>query len=118
MTQPQKRSPLRRWGNVFLRALHLAAVIALGAGLLGAPVKEDMAAAGVALSGLAMLILDTWGNPGHLREVSGIAVMAKLAFVAWMAADESRRPLLFWGLVVGSTVFAHAPARFRHAVVL
>ncbi len=105
----------RRWLNVVLRGAHLVAVIVLGAALLGAPVDAAMAAYGVAISGLAMLVIDTWGYPGHLRETAGISVLVKLALVVWMATDASLRTPLFWLVVAGSAVFAHAPARFRHA---
>lgn len=112
----QKRpySPLRRWLNVGLRGLHLAAVIVLGAALLGAPVAAGSAAWGVAATGLAMLVLDTWNHPAHLREVAGAAVIVKLALVAWMAVDAAARPALFWVVVIGSAIFAHAPASLRH----
>jgi hypothetical protein len=109
--------PLQRWINVALRGLHLAAMILMGAALLGAPVAPTPATLGVAGTGFAMLALDTWSKPGHLREASGIAVLVKLVFVCWMALDESSRLVLFWLIVAGSAVFAHAPARFRHAVV-
>lgn len=118
MKPSRNPAPLRRWINVVLRGLHLVAIIVLGAGLVGAPVASGLAAAGVAASGLAMLILDTWGHPGHLREAAGAAVLAKLALVGWMAIDAGARPVLFWVLVAGSALFAHAPARFRHAIVL
>jgi hypothetical protein len=109
--------PLLRWLNVALRGLHLVAVIMLGAALLGAPVAGGPAALGVAATGFAMLAIDTWSKPNHLLEVSGIAVLVKLAFVSWMALDTSPRLILFWIIVAASAVFAHAPARFRHAVV-
>lgn len=109
---------LQRWGNVGLRGLHLVAVIFLGAALLGAPTPADHAALGVAFSGFAMLALDIWKKPGHLRETAGLAVLVKLLLVAWMAFDASARPALFWFIVAASAVFAHAPARFRHAVLL
>lgn len=110
--------PLQRWLNVALRGVHLVAVILLGAGLLGAPVATGSATAGVAATGLAMLVLDTWSKPGHLREASGISLLLKLALVAWMAMDESSRLVLFWVIVAGSAIFAHAPAKFRHAVLI
>jgi hypothetical protein len=113
----RKTFPLQRWLNVALRGLHLVAVILLGAALLGAPVAGGTAVFGVAATGLAMLVLDTWSKPSHLREASGIAVLVKLVLVGWMAADESSRFALFWVVVAGSAIFAHAPARFRHAVV-
>lgn len=109
--------PLQRWLNVALRGLHLVAVIVLGAALLGAPVASGVAVLGLWVTGVAMLASDTWSMPSHLREVSGVAVLVKLVFVGWMAFDESSRPLVFWGVVAGSAVFAHAPAKFRHAVL-
>lgn len=110
--------PLRRWLNVTLRGLHLIAVILLGAALLGAPVALGAATAGVAATGLAMLALDTWSRPAHLREMAGLSVLLKLGLVAWMAAAPESRFVLFWVVVVGSAVFAHAPAKFRHAVLI
>jgi hypothetical protein len=109
---------LFRWLNVVLRGLHLIAVIFLGASLLGAPVAGSLAVVGVAASGFAMLALDIWKKPGHLRETAGLAVLAKLFLLVWMAASVSSRPFLFWLIVAGSAVFAHAPASFRHAVLL
>lgn len=108
----------RRWLNVVLRGLHLAAVIVLGAALLGAPVAGGSAAAAVAITGISMFAVDTWSHPGHLREVAGIAVMVKLLLVGWMAIDDNLRPLLFWIVVLGSAFSAHAPARFRHRRLL
>lgn len=106
-----------RWLNVLLRGLHLAAVVLLGAALLGAPLPADRAAHGVALSGFAMLALDLWKKPGHLREVAGFAVVLKLLLVGWMAVDVAARLPLFWLVVAASAVFAHAPASFRHRVL-
>jgi hypothetical protein len=108
----------QRWLSVVLRSLHLVAVVWLGAALLGAPVAANHAVLGLWASGLAMLALDTWSKPSHLREASGIALLAKLVLVGWMVVDAASRPLLFWLVVVGSGVFAHAPASFRHAVLI
>lgn len=109
---------LLRWINVILRGLHLVAVILLGAALLGAPLSADKIAIGVAASGFAMLLLDIWRKPQHLREAAGIAVLIKLVLVGWMALDAVSRPVLFWLIVAGSAISAHAPARFRHAILL
>lgn len=110
--------PGQRWLGVLLRGLHLIAVIVLGAALLGAPVAGERAVVGLWSTGLAMLALDTWSRPAHLREASGMAVLLKLAFVGWMAVDAGSRALLFWLVVVVSAVSAHAPAKFRHAVLI
>jgi hypothetical protein len=109
--------PGQRWLGVLLRGLHLVAVIVLGAALLGAPVASDQAVLGLWSTGLAMLALDTWSKPSHLREASGLSVLVKLALVGWLAVDAGNRAVLFWLVVVGSAIFAHAPATFRHAVV-
>ncbi|HTY03460.1 MAG TPA: hypothetical protein VMC81_07005 [Rhodocyclaceae bacterium] len=114
----RRNLPGQRWLNVALRGLHLVAVIVLGAALLGAPVQADSAVHGLWLTGLAMLALDTWRKPSHLCEASGVALMVKLVLVGWMAVDAASRSVLFWIVVIGSGVFAHAPASFRHAVVI
>ena len=110
-----RRSPVARWLSVVLRGLHLAAVIGLGAALMGAPLDGQLQSLGVLISGLAMLALDLWMKPHLLLEWSGAALLIKLAMVGWMALDGELRPALFWILVLWSAVFAHAPGRIRHA---
>jgi hypothetical protein len=107
-----------RWINVILRGLHLVAVILLGAALLGAPQVSTQVAIAVAASGFAMFALDIWRKPQHLREAAGIAVLLKLVLVGWMVFDAAAQHILFWVIVVASAISAHAPARFRHAVLL
>lgn len=109
-----KKPVFRRWLNIVMRGAHLVAVIVLGAALLGAPVAGDLAAAALVVTGLVMLAVDTWSHPGHLRELAGAAMLAKLGLVVWMAADAGMRPLLFWLIVIGSAFSSHAPARVRH----
>jgi hypothetical protein len=108
-------SPFLRWFSVVLRGLHLAAVIALGAVVLGAPLAPLPHAMAVLLSGLAMMGFDLYRKPQILLEWSGASQVIKLAAVAWMAADASLRLPLFWAVVIWSAIFAHAPASFRHA---
>lgn len=112
------RDTALRWINVILRGLHLAAVILLGAALLGAPLVSTQVAIAVAASGFAMLALDVWRKPQHLREAAGIAVLLKLVLVGWMVFDAAAQHVLFWVIVAGSAISAHAPARFRHAILL
>jgi len=115
---PARRTMIwQRWLNVLLRGLHLVAVILLGAALLGAAVPAGTSAGAVAATGLAMFVLDLWRKPWHLREVAGVAVLVKLGLVAWLAFDAGLRLPLFWGIVAGSALFAHAPARFRHKIL-
>lgn len=109
---------LLRWINVILRALHLVAVILLGAALLGAPQASTQVAIAVAATGLAMFALDIWRKPQHLREAAGLAVLFKLVLVGWMVFDTAAQQFLFWLIVAGSAIAAHAPARFRHAILI
>ncbi|WP_126444585.1 hypothetical protein [Sulfuricystis multivorans] len=109
---------LLRWINVLLRGLHLAAVILLGAALLGAPQASPASAIAVAVTGFAMFALDVWRKPQHLIEAAGLSVLVKLVLVGWMVLDAAARPYLFWLIVAGSAIAAHAPARFRHAMLL
>lgn len=104
-----------RWLNVGLRGLHQVAVVLLGAALLGAPVAAGTGALAVLATGLILFALDLWSKPGLLQERAGAAVMLKLLLVGWMAVDADARPWLFWLVVAWSTLFAHAPASFRHA---
>jgi len=109
--------PGRRWLIVVLRALHLAAVIALGALLLGAPAapgwSHGTVSGLVVATGLAMLALDVIADRRHLRTVAGLTVVAKLLLVAGLGLAPA--PWLFWALVALSAVVSHAPASFRHA---
>ena len=112
--------PGRRWVIVALRALHLVAVIALGALLLGAPGAPGWSAGSIAAavlgSGLAMLALDLLSQRQHLRTVAGLTALLKLVLVAVLALAPAL--WLFWVLVVVSAVVSHAPATFRHRVVI
>lgn len=108
-----KRPPLIRWLGIALRAIHLVCVILLGAGLLGDR-PGDAAVAPVLLSGAALFALDLWIYPGHLLEVSGVAVLVKLVLIALMKLAPGWQLPLFWAIVLWSAVFSHAPASLRH----
>lgn len=112
--------PGRRWVMVVLRTLHLVAVVALGVALVGGVVPPGWSAgwigAAVLASGLAMLVLDLLADHGHLRSVAGLTAVLKLALVVVMAVQPA--PVLFWVVLILSSVVSHAPARFRHFVVL
>ncbi|MCP5310363.1 hypothetical protein [Cognatazoarcus halotolerans] len=112
----ETRPPLLRWLGVVLRGVHLATVIALGATVLGAPLDGRHQAIAVLVTGIAMVALDLRAKPHLFAEWAGIALIAKLAVVGWMAADAALRPLLYWLIVGWSVLFAHAPASFRHRV--
>lgn len=105
--------PGKRWLNVALRTLHLAGIVVLGGGLLGSG-DVGLGAAITFLSGLGMFAIDTWANPGHLREVAGFGVIVKLGLVGLMALQPGMAVPLFWFVLVLSTLLSHAPGAFRH----
>jgi hypothetical protein len=112
----RRLSPFWRWFGIGARAVHMAAVVLLGVAVLGATPGFSMQTitALLAGSGIALLALDIWKAPQHLREFAGAGMLAKLALVAWMLVDPRHGEPVFWGIVLWSVVFAHAPASFRH----
>lgn len=115
--EPRKLPRAWRWAGIALRALHMAAVVVLGAVLMGAPRKLPMSIVGSTLlfTGVLLFALELWKSRDHWRQVAGLAALAKLLLIAWMIADHARALPLFWLLLLWSTVFAHAPASLRHA---
>ena len=111
----RRGSELERWLALMWRALHLGAVVALGAALLGAQVPLQAAAGAVLGSGLLLLGQDLWAGRVSLSELAGLVIVAKLLAVAWAAWRPEHAVLVFWGLLVASSVSSHAPKRVRHA---
>jgi hypothetical protein len=113
---PRRLLPFWRWFGIGARAAHMAAVVMLGATVLGAAPRVSMAALGVLLlaSGVALLALEMWKTPHHLRQFAGAGMVAKLLVVFGMLLAPAYGEVGFWLLVLWSVVFAHAPASFRH----
>ena len=105
--------PGKRWVNLALRTIHLVGLVLLGAGLLGAGEISTGATITFA-SGFAMLAIDTWANPAHLREVAGFGVLVKLLLVGLMALQPAWGLTIFWIVLGLSTLLSHAPGNFRH----
>ena len=105
--------PGKRWLNLALRTVHLAGLVLLGAGLLAGG-DIGPAATIVLVSGLGMFAVDTWANPGHLREVAGFGVVVKLLLVGLMAWQAAWALAIFWLVLIISTLLSHAPGAFRH----
>jgi hypothetical protein len=118
MPRPTQRShDAERLFAVGVRTVHLAAVVALGAALLGAPLAREAAAAVMLGSGLLLLVLDFAARRIRLGELAGAVVLAKLAAVAWIgftAAGAALAVPVFWVLLVLSSFSAHLPKNLRH----
>jgi hypothetical protein len=111
---PPKDAAWERWTAVALRSVHLAGVVAVGAGVIAGQPVSAMAAWVLLGSGLLMLTLDLRARRLSLRELAGGFVLLKLALVAWMAWDPQQAGWLFWLLLITSSVASHAPKDFRH----
>ena len=113
--QPAARNvPGRRWLSIALRSGHLAGVVVVAVGLLGA---GQVPAAGSVLmfaTGAALFALDWWRRPGLWREVAGAFVIAKLLLVLAMIVVPAIAAALFWIVLVASSVVSHAPRALRH----
>lgn len=110
----RRGSEFERWLALLWRTLHLGAVVALGAALLGAPVSPGAAAGGVLGSGLLLLGQDLWARRLSLSELAGLVIVAKLLAVAWAAWRPEHAVPVFWGLIAVSSLSSHAPRRVRH----
>jgi len=109
--------PGRRWLSVFLRGVHLIAVINFSAVVLHAlpDAQPGYTGGAVLVSGILVWLVDLWHRPSHLVEGAGISMLLKLALLAGMMAAPALREPLFWVIVGWSAVFSHAPASFRNA---
>jgi hypothetical protein len=112
-----KSSAAERAASIVLRTLHLAAVVTLGAALLGAPLSLRHCAAAALASGLALFAMELFARRMHAFDLAGLAVLAKLAVVAvvalWPGAAAHGLPA-FWVLVALSSLSSHAPKPVRH----
>lgn len=106
-----------RWSSVLMRSLHLLAVVAFGALLLGAPYVPLQEYVGILVlaSGVLLWAIDLRLHPAHLVEGVGVSMLFKLALLVGMLVVPSLREPLFWIVVAWSAVFSHAPGSFRNA---
>lgn len=103
-----------RWLSIALRSLHLAAVVWLGAAVLGGHGLTRGPALAVLGSGVPMLLLDLRAGRIALGELAGAVVLLKLAMMGWMALDPAQSTWIFWSLLIVSSLSSHAPKGFRH----
>lgn len=99
-----------------LRALHLVGVVGLGAAALGIrPVSETTVFVGVLLaSGILIAALDHWANRAYFLQLNGLAVVLKVLLLAGVGMLAGFDATLFWAVLVGSVLVAHAPRKLRH----
>lgn len=103
-----------------LRALHLVGVVGSGAAILGALPVDAMRFYAILLvvAGLGMVALDRWANPEYFLHINGMAILVKLCLVSAIIWLGGFVEALFWFVLIGSVLLAHAPGRWRHRRVL
>jgi hypothetical protein len=109
-----RETAARRWTSIVLRSLHLAGVVDAALGVLGHGTPH---AAGIVLmlvTGFALYGIDLWQNHGLWREVAGVFIVVKLLGLAAMLALPAIAALLFWLLLIASSIISHAPHALRH----
>lgn len=112
--KPRRDFPGRRWLTIALRSVHLAGVVLVGAALLGSGIDRQAAAMLMLVTGLALYAIELWSNPAHFGELAGVFIPAKLLLVLVMVLIPESAAVLFWLLLIASSVVSHAPGNFRH----
>lgn len=97
-----------------MRAVHLVALAGFAAAVLGTGPYGWIWGIVLIVSGIVMMALDAWAEPGYFRQVDGLGVVLKLVLVGVMLAWPAGRMPLFWLIVFGSAMLSHAPGRVRH----
>lgn len=110
----RNENPGRRWFAIALRALHLAGVIDTALGLFAQGAPRHIGPALLLASGVTLFALDWWQERSLWREVAGVFVLLKLLLVLTMMVVPQFAGIIFWVLVLASSVVSHAPKSFRH----
>lgn len=114
VAQARRSGTVERLTAIALRTVHLVAVVALGAALLGAPLAPALPGATTLASGALLMALDLRSGRLSLRELAGWVVVAKLAATFAIMLAHELALALFWALVVVSSLSSHAPKWLRH----
>ena len=112
----QRDFPGRGLVITLLRALHLAGVVGLGAAVLGMrPAAESLGYVALLMgAGIAMAGLERWSYPGYFSQLNGLTVLLKVLLLAGAGMLASFNEILFWLVLVGSVLVAHASRGVRH----
>jgi hypothetical protein len=70
------------------------------------------------LTGLALYGIDLWRHPDLWRELAGVFLLLKLIVLCAMLLVPDVAGLLFWLVLIASSVVSHAPRVFRHKRML
>ena len=111
-------SSRRRWLSIALRSLHLAGVVDAAVGVLGHGSPHATGIVLMLLTGFVLYGIDLWHHPDLWREVAGVFILVKLVLLVAMMLATHLAALLFWLLLISSSVVSHAPHAFRHRRII
>jgi hypothetical protein len=109
--------PGRRWLNISLRSLHLAGVVLAGAGIFGNGAHSVAGLVLMLLTGFGLYGLELWHHLGFWREIAGLLTPVKLLLLLAMLLVPDIAMMLFWVVLIASSVVSHAPWEFRHRTI-
>jgi hypothetical protein len=114
---PRRLGTRLRWVSIALRSLHVVGAVMIGVAIFAG--QSPVSGASLAFAtGIALGAIEWWRQPGYWREVAGLAVAAKIGLLAAIVHAPALAAALFWGILVASSVIAHAPRAFRHRRLL
>jgi hypothetical protein len=120
--QVKREIPGNRWLSICLRSLHLVGIVLTGVALFAPQAAISVPTGGAALlvlaTGLGLFGIDLWRNPRHWRELAGAFIVLKLLLVLIMVFVPAAAHVIFWILLVASSTISHAPAAFRHLLLM
>lgn len=106
----------KRWVKITLRTLHLVGTAGLGGAFLyQAPrMSWEPYLWLTVVSGFLLAFLELWSNGIWLIQLRGLAILAKLALLAFLPFAAGLEGPLLVAVIVISGVIAHAPASVRY----
>lgn len=118
MLFPQQGRSFRamRWVNIALRTLHLIGVAGLGGAFLYAaprPLWEPWLWVTL-FSGMALMVLSIYSNGVWLVQLRGLVILFKLLLLGLMLYLPAFSLELGIGVIVLSSLIAHAPGDIRY----
>ena len=104
----------QRWLSIALRSLHLVGIVLAALAIFGGSPHQSAAFASTLVTGLGLFCIDLWSNRQHWKELAGAFVLLKLLLVLAMILMPGHAAVLFWFLLISSSLVSHAPRSFRH----
>lgn len=108
--------PGKRWLNVIFRSIHICGVVAYSGGVFfDAPFSQlGLPYAITAISGLAIIALDVYGNGVWLIQNRGWMIILKLLALGVLHRFETYEKIGLMVVIIISSIVSHGTANFRY----